>query len=90
MSKNIKTDDISTIEGTKWYLQSPVETLKSLGSNIRGLTTEEAKKRLDQYGYNELQAEEGVSPWKLLAEQFRSILIIILLIAVALSVVIGI
>ena len=89
-TKNIKTNAVSKTENTKWYQQSITDTLKSLGSSIRGLTTEEAKKRLDQYGYNEIQAEEGVSPWKLLAEQFKSTLIIILLVAVALSVVIGI
>ena len=89
-AKNLKNGNIPKTEDTKWYQQSIADTLKSLGSSISGLSTEEAKKRLDQHGYNELRAEEGISPWKLLAEQFKSILIIILLIAVALSVTIGI
>ena len=87
---NVKNGNASPIEDTKWYQQNVSDVLKSLSSNIRGLTKEEAAKRLDQYGYNELGAEEGISPWKLIAEQFKSILIIILLVAVALSVVIGI
>jgi Ca2+-transporting ATPase len=89
-AKNLKNGNIPKTEDTKWYQQSITDTLKSLGSSISGLSTEEAKKRLDQYGYNELQGEEKVSPWKLLAKQFKNILIIILLIAVALSVTIGI
>lgn len=74
----------------KWYSLNVGEVFDSLRSKAGGLTREEAQKRLAEHGYNELGAEKKVSPWALLAAQFKSVLIIILLVAVVLSVIIGI
>jgi Ca2+-transporting ATPase len=65
------------------------ETLSELGSNETGLSSEEAQKRLSEYGPNELKKEKGTSPLKLFLRQFTDILIIILLIATGLSLAIG-
>ena len=54
-----------------------------------GLTDAEAKRRLADYGPNELEAARAVAPWKLLLEQFKNVLMLILLVAVGLSVVLG-
>ncbi|HEV3480224.1 MAG TPA: cation-translocating P-type ATPase [Gaiellaceae bacterium] len=54
-----------------------------------GLTDAEAKRRLADYGLNELEAARAVAPWKLLLEQFTNVLILILLVAVGLSLVLG-
>jgi Ca2+-transporting ATPase len=89
-TENTTKSSVSQSPDTKWYQRSITDTIKSLGSSLKGLTKEEASDRLSQYGYNELTGEERLSPWKLVAEQFKSALIIILLVAVALSVVIGI
>jgi Ca2+-transporting ATPase len=62
------------------------ETLQSLNAKETGLSQEEAKKRLEQYGTNELQKEKGTSPIKMFLEQFTDVLIIILLIAMVLSI----
>jgi Ca2+-transporting ATPase len=68
----------------------PVETVYTrLKSAPDGLTANEAAGRLAQYGPNELQAAHRVSPWALLIEQFKNVLIIILLIATALSAFLG-
>jgi P-type Ca2+ transporter type 2C len=72
-----------------WYSLSVDETLARLGSTPAGLTAAEAASRLEQYGLNELQAAGRVSPWKLLLEQFKNVLIIILLIATVLSAFLG-
>ncbi|MEK7231915.1 MAG: cation-transporting P-type ATPase, partial [Pseudomonadota bacterium] len=48
---------------------------------LRGLAPEEAGTRLIQYGPNELTHEEKASPWALFFNQFKNILIIILIIA---------
>jgi Ca2+-transporting ATPase len=72
-----------------WHAIEIEEALKELGSDKTGLTQEEAQKRLQQYGPNELKKEKGTSPIKMFLEQFTDILIIILLIATALSVAIG-
>jgi Ca2+-transporting ATPase len=54
-----------------------------------GLSQEEAQKRLTEFGPNELKKEKGTSPIKLFVEQFKNILVVILLIATALSLAVG-
>ena len=44
---------------------------------------------LRHYGYNELKKEEGISPFTLFINQFKNILIIILLVATVLSALVG-
>lgn len=58
-------------------------------TNEEGLSTSEAKNRILEYGYNRLEAQKKISPWMLLFEQFKNILIIILLIATAVSALMG-
>jgi Ca2+-transporting ATPase len=50
-----------------------------------GLTSAEAAKRLEQYGRNELQREQATPPWRILAGQFASPVIWLLLVAAAIS-----
>ena len=73
-----------------WHSLSVEEVFQEIGSKNSGLTLEEVKKRQGEHGYNEIRGEEKASIWGLLAEQFKSVLIIILLIAVILSVIIGV
>ncbi len=49
--------------------------------NKKGLSKKEAKKRLEKYGENVLERKKKVSPWKILLSQFKSPLILILLVA---------
>lgn len=72
-----------------WHTIDIAGVIKALSSRPAGLTTAEAAQRLERTGYNELGEEGKISPWKLIAEQFKSILVIILLAAVVLSVVVG-
>jgi Ca2+-transporting ATPase len=58
-------------------------------SPTAGLSSQEAARRLAQHGPNELTTTGGTSPWRLLLDQFRNVLIVILLVAVGLSVVLG-
>jgi P-type Ca2+ transporter type 2C len=68
-----------------WHNLSVSEVIESLNSGIQGLTREEAERRLAQFGPNEL-AEKGENPpWMLFLEQFKSFLIIILLVAAIVS-----
>lgn len=69
-----------------WHAMEIEETVKQLDSKQTGLTQEEVQKRLQQYGFNELQKEEGTSPIKMFLKQFTDMLIIILLIAMFLSI----
>jgi len=72
-----------------WYNLQSSSVLTSLNSSSNGLSQEEAQKRLAQYGPNELVEKEKISPWAIFLEQFKSVLIIILLIAVVLSAILG-
>jgi len=73
-----------------WHSMEAVQVLKELNTDIhRGLAEDEAKRRLETYGTNELKKEEGVSPLTLFFNQFKNILIIILLIATVLSALVG-
>jgi Ca2+-transporting ATPase len=65
------------------------EVISSFESSRSGLSSTEAKGRLEKYGPNELTKKKGVSAWMLFLEQFKSILIIILLFAIVLSAAIG-
>jgi Ca2+-transporting ATPase len=76
-------------QSKSWWALSPEETLKELNVSERGLSQSEAQKRLAHYGSNELQKEKRSSRIKMFLEQFTDILIVILLVATALSVAIG-
>jgi Ca2+-transporting ATPase len=45
----------------------------------RGLTSSEAARRLAEYGRNEIQRDDAISPWRILAGQFASPVIWLLL-----------
>jgi len=72
-----------------WHNLEVSEVLTSLDSNREGLSHGEAQRRLTQFGANELAEKKKVSPWVILLEQFKNFLIIILLVAVALSAIMG-
>jgi magnesium-transporting ATPase (P-type) len=72
-----------------WHALSIDEVFRRLGSSRRGLPAQEARHRLETAGPNELQAARRVSPWHLLAAQFKNVLIVILLVATALSALLG-
>ncbi|MGC9309426.1 MAG: HAD-IC family P-type ATPase, partial [Candidatus Nanoarchaeia archaeon] len=55
----------------------------------RGLSSQEAKKRLRKYGRNKLIRKEKVSWFKIFISQFRSPLIMLLIIAAIISLVVG-
>ncbi len=76
-------------EEQEWYRREAEDALSALKSGRDGLAPPEAQKRLGRYGANELAEKKGVSPWSLFLQQFKSFLIIILLIAVVLSAVLG-
>jgi len=72
-----------------WHTLPVEDVVSLLQSDPTGLTSTEAARRLAQYGPNELQETRRISPWAILLEQFKNILIIILLIAVGLSAILG-
>jgi Ca2+-transporting ATPase len=72
-----------------WHNLEISEVLTSLDSKREGLSHGEAQRRLTQFGPNELAEKKKISPWVIFFEQFKNFLIIILLVAVALSAIMG-
>ena len=67
--------------------QQPVDkVLAALDTDARdGLSAGEARARLVKYGKNELEAEKPVPAWRKFLAQFQDVLVILLLIATAIS-----
>jgi P-type Ca2+ transporter type 2C len=68
------------------YRQQASEVVAGLGTDERrGLSTEEARRRLATYGANELATEKAVPAWRRFLAQFQDVLVILLLIATGIS-----
>jgi Ca2+-transporting ATPase len=74
---------------TEWHAMEKEKLLESLKSTEEGLSTEEAERRLQEFGPNELVAKKGVSPLQIFFGQFKDIFVIMLLIAIVISVAIN-
>ncbi|WP_422803463.1 cation-translocating P-type ATPase [Streptococcus sp. FT1-106] len=72
---------------TLFYTQTKDEVLKELETSKEGLSTAEAKQRLTAYGRNELDEGEKRGLLAKFIDQFKDLMIIILLVAAALSVI---
>lgn len=69
----------------KWHLLSSEEVMKNLGTSENGLSEQEAKLRLEKFGFNEIKERKKISPLKIFFRQFKSFLIGILLVAAIVS-----
>ncbi|MBI2316573.1 MAG: HAD-IC family P-type ATPase, partial [Betaproteobacteria bacterium] len=73
-----------------WHTMDVAAALEELRVDPRhGLSPEETQRRLAQYGRNELVHEHKASPWTLFINQFKNILIVILIVATVLSAFVG-
>ncbi len=69
----------------KYYQTNIKEILKSLETNLNGLSERKAKKRIHKKGLNQLKEKEKISPWKIFLLQFKDTIILILFIAIIIS-----
>ena len=68
------------------YRQTVAEVLQELASDAsRGLTSADARARLARFGRNQLAAPPPVPAWRKFLAQFGDVLVILLLIATAIS-----
>ncbi len=73
----------------KWYKLTQKEIFERLKTSKNGLSLEEVGKRLKKFGPNELPKPKELTRLKLILSQFKSPLIYILLIAGAVTLIIG-
>ena len=72
-----------------WHTQTIEQVFTHLKSQPSGLPQAEAAERTLQYGANEIRAAKRISAWEILFDQFKNILILILLGATAISLFLG-
>jgi P-type Ca2+ transporter type 2C len=74
------------LDPTTAYRRSADEIVAALGTHAeRGLGGNEARARLQRYGTNELAADRPTPAWREFLRQFKDVLVILLLVATAIS-----
>lgn len=72
-----------------WYAEDNEEVCKKLETSENGLSDAEALARLEKYGYNEISKKKNRSIFKMLWEQLKDPMILILIGAAILSFILG-
>ncbi len=72
------------------HVMDTAQVIEQLGADPEnGLSGTDAADRLQKYGENRLQEHGGVSPWVILVNQFRNIIIVLLVAATLISLALG-
>ena len=69
----------------RWHQKGLKEAVEDLGTSLQGLSSEEAKKRLEEYGPNELKEGEKKTPLGMFLDQFKDFMILVLIAAAAIA-----
>lgn len=72
-----------------WYQMTAEEALRGMESSHGGLSSGQAEVRCGQFGENVLQEHAGKKIWQVFLEQFQDLLVLILIVAAAISVLSG-
>jgi Ca2+-transporting ATPase len=83
---DVPATSIGTPDSTIAYLQSISDVVAAFGTDEQhGLSDEEVRSRLERYGRNELTAEKPIPSWRRFLAQFQDVLVVLLLVAGAVS-----
>ncbi len=81
---------MAEIKNTKWFTLDVVEALHKLETDAEtGLTTQEAQRRLQVYGYNELQEKPPIPLWQRILAQLSDFIVMILIVSAVISAFMG-
>lgn len=69
----------------KYHASSIAKIMKEFGSSKKGLSQKQAQEKLEQYGLNELKQTKSFTAIKAFLEQFKSSLVVILIVAAIVS-----
>ncbi len=90
MEKTIPDKITEDIDGDSWHAVEAEEVLSRLATFAEeGLSSEEAQRRLEKYGPNELEEAPPTSFWQMLGEQFNNFVVILLIVAAVISAILG-
>jgi len=73
----------------RWHQKTVEDVLEELNTSLKGISAEEAEKRLLEYGPNELKEKAKKTPFMMFLDQFRDFMILILIAAAIISGFIG-
>lgn len=85
----VKTMNTKGNESIHWHQFDPKEVLEKLQSSDMGLVSEEARRRFEHYGPNELIEKKHKSLWMMFFDQFKDFMIMVLIAAAVVAGVIG-
>lgn len=85
---SMRHDDDRTALATYWSV-TPEQLLTELGTSPKGLSQDDAERRLQKYGPNALKAGRQTTALGLLLNQFKSPLVLILVFAAIISAIAG-
>ena len=74
---------------TEWHSKAVKEVLSDMKVDQKGLSHEEVDRRLREVGFNELKEKKRVTPLQIFLSQFKDVFVIMLLVATAISFLIG-
>lgn len=74
--------------GNSWYQLTPEQVFQTLRTSQSGLTSSEARARLEEYGYNELKVKKR-SPIVRFLLQFNNALLYVLMVAAVIAALLG-
>ena len=77
------------IKKLAWHSMEGEEVLKELKSSKEGLTNEETKRRLAEYGPNELKKVKKRGLLKMFLDEFKDVFVLLLIVATIFSAFIG-
>ena len=69
----------------QFFNRTAQQTLEEMQSVSEGLTDQQAAQRLEQYGPNQLEEGKKKSAFMVFLEQFKDLLVVILIVAAAIS-----
>ncbi|HSF81164.1 MAG TPA: cation-translocating P-type ATPase [Anaerolineales bacterium] len=82
--------EASRQNGDSWHALETNEILRKLATPAdKGLTSEEAQKRMQQFGPNALAEAPGTTFWQMLLEQFNNFVVLMLIAAALISALLG-
>ena len=85
----VEKSDKAEIHQHEWHALEAKEVLNHLKVQGNGLTSEEAKRRLEQYGPNQLKEAERPTFLQMLWEQLNNFVVILLIVASVISALLG-
>lgn len=76
-------------KSVRWHQKDINEVIEDLRTSVKGLSFEEAQRRLTEYGFNELKEKRKKTPFLMFLDQFRDFMILVLIAAAIVSGIIG-